>query len=157
MTQRVAAAQAAFDAYHDKTFIWGKRDCVRLAAYALKRLGYQPGLARGGGYTNELGAVRALKRAGFDSVEAWMADVVGELELVGIPPAAALPGDIVGFHMPQFALTGLTIAMSNGRLLGFDDDKICRVAAPKLDPEYLKSNGVTAMAWRCDPRLQEGA
>ena len=48
-----------------------------------------------------------------------------------IPPAAALPGDIIAMAMSDGDPFGcsLTVALDNGRILGFKDG-ICQVLVP---------------------------
>lgn len=146
---RAAAAQATFDAFHGQTFEWGVRDCVRLAAHVLKGLGYKPRLTRGGYYTNELGALRAMKRTGF----ADLAAAIDDMQLPRIPPAAAAPGDLIGFRHPDNGPFGVglgVVVRDSTRVLGFwaTEDGVCRVVPPKYDlkdAEYL--------AWRADPRV----
>jgi hypothetical protein len=133
MVARVAAAQAALDAFQGKTLSWGKTDCARLAAMPLRALGYKPGLSRFGSYKTEFGARRALLRNDMTDTPDWLDTIHG---LLRIPPAAALPADIVG--MPgEGGWTSLTVCMGNGRLLGFHPeagDGVCVVVQPLIAP-----------------------
>lgn len=114
MIARRDAAQAAVDRFDGRPFAWGKNDCVRLSAFVLRQLGHKPNLARAGSYSSLLGAKRALARTGFATLDAAL-DALG---LPRIPPAAAVVGDIVG--LPGLDdWTALTIAVGNGRVLGF--------------------------------------
>lgn len=144
MTLRVAAAQATLDLYLDKPFVWGKWDCARLAAHCLKGLGHRPNLSRFGFYKSALGAARAMKREGFADLAAYLDD---GLRLMRIPQAAALPADILGFRHPDQELpVGLGVAVGNGRILAFLEDRICHVVSPDLrvaEAEYY--------AWRASP------
>lgn len=127
MLRRVAAAQSAVDAYLDKPFAWGVRDCARLAAHVLQRLGRKPGLSRGGTYRNALGAKRALKRAGYDSLAA----ALDALKLPRIPYAFALPGDVVELRARE-GEEALGIVLGNGRVLAFAGavEGLCLVCEP---------------------------
>jgi len=145
LSVRVAAAQAVLDAWRGTRFAWGRRDCVRLGAAMLRALGRRPALARGGAYRSERGAIAALKRAGFADVEAAVESVLGEASRIA--PAAALPGDILGFAVPGVALTALGVAIGGGRILAFLEDGVCHVAPPRLDVA-----GVGYLAWRCAPK-----
>ncbi len=132
MIARVAAAQGAVDAFVGRSLEWGRCDCARLAAHVLRELGYKPSLSRFGAYKSEFTARRALKRHGMDDTPDWLDTVPG---LSRISPAGALPGDIVG--MPgDGGWTSLTIALGNGRLLGFHPDAggSCAVVAPLVAP-----------------------
>lgn len=150
---RVAAAQATFDAYHLQPFVWGRTDCVRLAAHMMRGLGYKPRLHRGGSYSSEIGAAKALLRAGFRDPAEWMDD----FGVLRIAPAAALPGDILGFRHPDQAhgWTGLSVSLGQGRVLAFmadgDGSVTCHAGPPVFGVE-----GAEYMAWCCPP-LTKGA
>lgn len=135
MIARRDAAQAAVDRFDGQPFAWGKNDCVRLAAFTLRKLGHKPNLARAGTYSSLLGAKRALVRTGFATLE----EALDALGLPRIPPAAAVVGDIVG--LPGLDdWTALTVALGNGRVLGFMSGR-CGVLAP-----------ITPLtAWRVEP------
>ncbi len=143
LTDRVAAAQATVDAYNNETLVWGRRDCARMAAHALKGLGHKPPLARFGFYRSAAGAVRALRRQGFGD----LAEVMDSLGLPRVAQAATLPGDVVGFRHPDQPMgVALGVALGNGRVLLFLEDGRAHVVSPNMgDPaiEYL--------AWRADP------
>ncbi len=143
LTRRVAAAQAAVDAYNGKAMIWGKRDCARLAAFTLKQLGHPIKLAPFGYYKTPATAGLALKRAGFDD----LAGVMDSLGFARIAMASALPGDILGFgHADQFLRVSLAVELGNGKMLAFLADQICHVA-----PFNHGAPAVDYMAWRADP------
>lgn len=115
-TLRMRACEATQARFDGQLFKWGQHDCVRLAAFALKELGYKPRLVRGGAYASARGARAALRRAGFDSLEA----ALDGLGLPRIAPAAALAGDILGFPTddPLFPLA-LGVALGSRRCLMF--------------------------------------
>jgi len=147
LLDRVAAAQSAVDRFNNAELIWGRQDCARLAAHVLRELGHNAALARFGDYRSAGGAARALKRRGF----ADLAAVMDGFGLPRIPPASALPGDVLGFgHDDQsFGLSELrvtlAVALGNGRILGFLENLRCHVVTPDLaqDADYF--------AWRVDP------
>ena len=142
LTLRRDAAQATIDAFLGKPFQWGKYDCARLGAFALKQLGYKPNLSRGGYYRNALGAQRALTRLGF----ADLAEALDDLGLPRITPAAALPGDIVGIRHPDQDGVGLAVETRHQRLLMFYADGVCRIG-----PIAYGVEGAEYYAWRADP------
>jgi len=111
---RVSAAQASFDRFDGVAFRWSSNDCVRLAAFTLRKMGHKPALPKAGAYGSLLGARKALAAAGFDSLEAAL-DAMG---LERIAPAAALPADIVALP-GEGGWPALTVAIGNGRVLGF--------------------------------------
>lgn len=118
MIRRQQAAQATVDRFLDQPYQLGKNDCVRLAAFALRKMGRRPQLGKAGSYSSPLGAVRALKRAGFDTLAAAL-DALG---LDRIAPAAALPCDILLVPGPAPFDGALYVAVGNGRAIGFHDE-----------------------------------
>jgi len=143
MLRRVAAAQAAVDAYSGMAMRWGKRECCRLAALVLKGLGHDARMSRFGFYSTAQGAQRAIMRQGFKD----LAEVMDDLGFARIAQAAALPGDILGMMSGEPIMPiGLAVALGNGRVLAFLEDRVCHVVSPNLavpDAQYF--------AWRCDP------
>ncbi|AGH48774.1 MULTISPECIES: DUF6950 family protein [Sphingomonadales] len=138
MIRRRDAAQATLDHFSGRPFAWGGSDCARLIAWHLRRLGYKPGLSRGGPYKSALGAHRALARAGFASLDQWL-EWMG---LAPIPPAAAIVGDIVkGTGDDVFGALG--VCLGNGRLLGYSEEAEGAVVMQAID---------LAAAWRAEPR-----
>jgi len=126
---RVAAAEATFAAYEGKRFVWGRHDCVRLAAHALRGLGYKPRLSRGGAYASALGAAKALKRTGFVSIEAALDD----LGLARVSWSYAMAGDIVALPGTD-CMRALGVVLGPGHVLAFSPhDDLCRVAAPPAE------------------------
>ncbi len=116
--RRQAAAQAAIDRFKGQPWQLGKNDCVRVAAFVLRRMGHRPQLGKAGAYTTGSGAMRALKRAGFDRLAAAL-DALG---LERIAPAAARVADIVMVPGEAPLDGALMIAVGNGRVLGFHED-----------------------------------
>lgn len=118
MIRRQAAAQAVVDRFKGRPLVYGKDDCVRMAAFALRKMGHRPQLGRAGSYASALGAVRALTRSGF----ANLADALDALKLERIAPAAARPADIVMIPGEAPFDGALTVAVGNGRVLGWHED-----------------------------------
>ncbi len=76
----------------DLPFVWGKQDCCLFAAdWVLTMTEIDPALKLRGKYRTEIGAKRALKRAGFSSIEDIANDRFGE----SIAPLQLSRGDIV--------------------------------------------------------------
>ena len=127
MIRRVAAAQACIDRFAGKTYDVGKnRDCIKLAGHAMHKLGRRTGLTKGLRYSSEAGGLRAMRKLGFQS----LMEAVDAAGLERIPPAAALPGDIVALETDDSAFgCALTVAVGNGRVLGFQDG-VCVVMQP---------------------------
>lgn len=89
LLRRQNALAKTVDKFRDKPFVWGKADCGKLLISHLHAMGHRK-LIRPGKYDDALGAKRALTAMGFETVEEWL-----DAMLPRIPPARALPGDIV--------------------------------------------------------------
>jgi hypothetical protein len=118
LVDRTAIANAAMSRFRGAPLEYGKNDCVRMAAFVLRKRGHRVQLGKAGSYKSALGAKRALTRAGHDTIEAAI-DAIG---LERIPPAAALPCDVV--LVPGEGPFGgaLGVAVGNGRLLGWCEE-----------------------------------
>lgn len=136
---RRLAAQATLDEFKDKPFRLGERDCVRMAAAHLRRLGYQVKLPPKGAYRTVRTARKALADRGF-------ADLCAAVDAHGlerIPPAAAVVGDIIACPGANELGPALHVALGNGRTVAYHEDL---VGAGVLQPlEYVA-------AWRAKPR-----
>ena len=118
--RRQQAAQAAVDRFKGQPWELGKNDCVRLAAFVLRRMGHRPQLGKAGSYSTGAGALRALKRAGFDT----LAEALDALGLERVPPADARVADIVMVPGEAPLDGALMIAVGNGRVLGFHEQSL---------------------------------
>lgn len=87
---RAAATSATFDRFNGAPFILGKTDCARMVAFHLKELGHKPSVLKGGAYTTEAGARRALMRLGVSSLSEIM-----DRHFPRIAPAEARTGDVL--------------------------------------------------------------
>lgn len=128
MERRVAAAQACVDRFNGKAYDPGaNRDCIKLASHALHKMGRRVGLTKGLRYHSEAGGVRAMRKLGFESLMQAV-DAVG---LERIPPAAALPADIIAIPTEDGSPFGcaLAVAVGNGRALAFVEG-VARVVQP---------------------------
>lgn len=116
MVRRVAAVEATIAQFNGKPLAYGKSDCIRMIAFALKKQGHRVSLLKGGRYSSALGACRALKTLGFETV----LDAVDGHGLPRIAPALCLPGDVMA--LPAEAFGGaLMLAVGNGRAFGYFD------------------------------------
>ena len=136
---RVEAAEAAVREFLNQPLEYGRRDCARMAAFVLKRLGYSVSLAKAGRYTTAIGGVRALRRLGYDSLEAAL-DGFG---MARIPLAAVLPADIIAVPSED-RWPALWVALSGNRVLGWhgSSEHAC----------IIEPRGPHITAWRADPR-----
>jgi hypothetical protein len=141
LTIRAGAAQATLDEWRARPLRLGHADCVRMAAAHLRHLGYRVKLPATGSYRTVRGALSALRRAGYASVQAAL-DALG---LERIAPAAAIIGDIIELECELPGLPALTVALGNGRVIGFHPD----YPAGAVVMQPLQAIG----AWRVEPRL----
>jgi uncharacterized protein (AIM24 family) len=125
MLKRAAAVQACMDRFAGKPYAAGTRDCAKLAAHALHRMGRSCRLLTDARHTTETGALKYVRRKGFDDLVALM-DATG---LPRIAPAAALPGDVVGLESGDAFGCSLSVALGDGRVLGFRDG-VCQPLEP---------------------------
>jgi len=118
LIRRQQAAQSAVNRFRGQPFAYGKNDCARMAALVLRKMGHRSPLAKAGAYSSAIGAAKALKRLGHVSV----GDALDAIGLVRIPPAAALPADIILIPGEGPFGGALAIAVGNGRVLGYHED-----------------------------------
>lgn len=133
LIRRRDSVEALIRQYSGAPFAWGRNDCVRLVARHLRALGHRVSLVKAGSYRSELGAVRALKRAGFDRLEDAL-----DARFVRINPAEAFVGDIIGLESGG-EWPALTLACGHGRVFGFISD-----VAAVMQPKSFKT------AWRVE-------
>lgn len=113
------------DRFKDKPLIYGRDDCARMVAFALKRQGLKISLLAGGRYSTPLGAAKALKALGHKT----LLDAV-DTRLDRIPPAACLAGDILALPAESFG-GALMLAVGNGRAFGYFEGRF-QVGQPLL-------------------------
>ena len=135
LVRRVEIAQATFDRFKDRAFDWGSADCVQAAAWHLRAMGHTVLLSKGGRYRTAIGAARALRRAGYDSLSA----ALDAMHFERIAPAAAWTGDLLALPGHDERIEAIGVALGNGRIGGWHPDALGYAA---LQPEtYLA-------AWR---------
>ena len=115
LATRVRVAEATGEKFAGRPFEWGERDCLRMVAFALREFGYAPPLRAAGSYRTLIGAHRALKRTGFATLDAWI-DAWG---LQRIPPASALPADVLALPSEIPSMPALGLNLSGGYFLCF--------------------------------------
>jgi hypothetical protein len=134
LNRRVDAAQKTLDRFKGHPFKFGRFDCAQMVFFHLRAIRKPLKEAgRAGTYHSLLGGVKELKKAGHDSLASLL-----DAHFERIPPAAALVGDLVA--MPGLEGPGaLTVAMGNGRVLGYHEDAEGAVVMQPLE---------TLAAWR---------
>lgn len=135
--RREAAVRACVARFEGKTLDWRAHDCVRLVAHAMRRQGVATPLLKGLRWQSEIGAVKALRAAGFaDLVEAMDAT-----NLVRIGAAMSWPGDILaGPGRPDGPFRfSLSVVHTHGarRTLAFGPDGVCGVGSPDLTQDHV--------------------
>lgn len=137
LVRRVAAAQATLDRFQGKPFKLGRYDCGQMVAYHLRRMGRPIKASKAGPYHNVVGAKRALRRLGHESLPS-----VIDAHFTRIAPAAALVGDLIQLTSEDDTIGGIFVVLGNGRVLGYHQDV---PGAEVLQPsEYVA-------AWRVEP------
>lgn len=117
--RRAVATQACMDRFAFLPVDPGKRDCGRLTGHALHRQGRSAKLLNASRHKTWAGAIRYIRKAGFKDLVELMDAVLPDAR---IPPAAALPGDIIAMPTDDDSGFGcsLAVALDNGRVLGLN-------------------------------------
>lgn len=111
MVRRQQALEKTMTRFAGKTQKLGTADCIQLVRAHLRNMGHRK-IPATGQYGTPAGAVRALKKTGFDTFEALFDSL-----LPRIAPAAMLAGDIalVEAAPDETAIGGGTMVISVGR------------------------------------------
>lgn len=120
LERRKLAIEATRDHFVGKPFEWGRVDCAKVAAYHLRKMGKRPSFAKAGSYNTALGAKRALARSGYASLK----DALTQMGLLEIPPAAALPGDIMIHDAQLDGFEAMQIIVGNAAVFSFYEDRL---------------------------------
>jgi len=112
------AAQSTLDKFKEQDFSFADgRDCGKMVHHNLKELGVAMPIAKVGSYKTAVGARAALRRAfGVTTLPEVM-----DKYFPRIPPAAALPGDVVEVA-GDGPLGTLTVALGNGLVIAYHED-----------------------------------
>jgi hypothetical protein len=112
--QRARAVEETRLKYRGKPFVWGSEDCLHLARTVLIKVG-ATGIPRLPNYSNEMQAIRQLKKQGHSSLESLLSDYCIE-----IPPALATPSDL-GVITGEGSLSAIGVC-AGGKWLGWPAD-----------------------------------
>lgn len=118
MLKRAAATQACMDRFAFKPVEPGVRDCGKLASHDLHLMGRSAKLLNGRRGKDWASALRYVRKSGF----ADLVELVDAMGLERIPPAAALPADLIalpGMEGDPFGCS-LSVALDNGRVLALN-------------------------------------
>ncbi|XBQ15795.1 MAG: hypothetical protein ABL308_12660 [Oceanicaulis sp.] len=139
---RQRAVSACLKKFDERALSFGKADCVRLAALALRKQGVAIPLLKGVQYRTRVGAMKALAASGFSDLCA----AVDALGLARIAPASAWPGDLIAMPTPDGDPFGASLMVVHTagarRVIGLDGHGVFRVVAPDLS--------CCLAAWRVD-------
>lgn len=117
MLKRAKAVQSCMDRFAFKTVEPGVRDCGKLGAHALHGMGRSAKLLNGWKGKSWASAIRYLKANGFAS----LVELVDAMGLERIPPASALPGDLIAMPTDADGFgCSLAVALDNGRVLALN-------------------------------------
>ena len=86
MIRRVAAVEATIARFDGLPLTYGKDDCARMVAFALRKQGARVALLKAGQYSSKLGAAKALKKLG----EAFASGLVAALRAQGLVEEGAV-------------------------------------------------------------------
>lgn len=137
LAARIAATEGVI-ARFDKPFDWAGANCIRLARAQGVALGHD--LPPVPVFRTALGARRALKKRGFDSVSAMLDYYFLRLDT----PARAIAGDlVVGPASEEHGLEAVGIADGTGKVVGWHE----AIEYRRLDT-ILQANAHLTGAWR---------
>jgi hypothetical protein len=129
---RVAAASATFARFNGQPLVLGKTDCARMLAFHLKQLGFQPSLLKGGAYSTEVGARRALQRLGVSSLSEIMDRHFPRWD----SPAEARVGDISCVPGEGGMGDAMQIVLHRNQVLGFHDGVCGELVNQQFGPAW---------------------
>lgn len=119
LIRRERAVTACLSRFDGKAYAPGRRDCVRLAAHALRRQGHATPALKGLTWKTEAEAYRLLRKLGH-------ADLPAAVDATGLPriaPAATLPGDLIAIPSADDCGLGgalmVVVEAGAGRVFGF--------------------------------------
>jgi hypothetical protein len=115
LIERVAATNVVVKKLAGKPLVWGKTDCARLVAVALRELGKAPPLRDAGVYKSYLGAHKSLRKMGHETLQDWV-DTWG---LRPIIPAFILPADVVALPSDDPKMPCLALVLTNNRFFTY--------------------------------------
>lgn len=113
LLRRHAAVEACIERFAYKPVVPGVRDCAKLAAMSMHKMGRSAKLLNASRHKTFAGALKYIRKAGFANLVELM-DATG---LEPIAPAAALPGDIIALPSGCEFGCSLSVAIDNGRVL----------------------------------------
>jgi hypothetical protein len=129
LIRRHAAVEKVVRKYQGKPCDFREADCIRMARTLLIALGHRP--PKLPAYSSLLGARKALKAKGFDTVEALLDSL-----LPRIPMARLLPGDLLVVPGEDDGIDAVWMALGVNRAFGWHADAEGAVA---IEPRQVKA------------------
>jgi hypothetical protein len=117
LIRRQRAVEACVSRFVSKPLDFKVRDCVRLVRHDLHHMGHGTGLLKGVRWGTAPGALKAMRKLGFDDLMQGM-DATG---LARIPPAMALPADILALPAEGGFGCALAVFAGNDLAIGYID------------------------------------
>ena len=93
---RIAAIEPVHADWFGKALVWGQTDCGQMVATVCRAYGLVDPVAQVAPYSTEATAYSRLLHDGHDDLVAWMGTIAKP-----VAPAAAVPGDILGYEPPD--------------------------------------------------------
>jgi len=125
---RVEATNKTRLKYAGRPFAWGSVDCVKMARFHALAMGHKPPRFPSS-YTTEIGALRALKKSGFENVDDLLSSMFPK-----IPLASARVGDFIVAE-GEAGLDAVFISLGR-KIMGFHEEAEDLVV---VIPEKIKS------------------
>lgn len=127
LVRRHSVAQACVDSFLGHQLRFGSKDCIKLAAFCLRKHNIAIPALKGVRYASEAEGLEALKAKGY----ADLTEAVDGVGLPRIPAAMAWPADLVAMPAKEDTPWGasLCVALGNNRLLGLHKGIFCIMQA----------------------------
>ena len=117
LIRRKQAISLTQEYFLGKPFTWGKYDCIKLARFHAKNMGHKK-LRQIGKYENYSGAIRELKKTGFESIHDLISNYFFQ-----IVPAMSLPGDLALLESPSDCkMDAIVLCFGQNKFLGFHEE-----------------------------------
>lgn len=114
---RVRASEACVARFFGKPLDFKGNDCIRMGAFVANLRGWTVQKAKIGAYQSRTGALRAMRKMGFES----LVDAMDAQGFPRIAPARAYPADLLALPSDDSFGAALYVRLTNGRVLGFKD------------------------------------
>lgn len=106
---RAQACEKTVKEYGDCAMQFGVKDCARMTARHVRNMGYKKFLiSKVPRYSDAKGAIRAINKIGFDSLEALI-----DRHFERIAPATAIMGDIVAVQSEYDGLPAMALRLDS--------------------------------------------